>query len=91
MYLHTFVIHISCLCISNIIKGSIYYKMSVLCVKEKFVLYVHIILYLCACSVGRQGFIQMWHLKVDEITNITQTQPLCTSHTVTYKIKRLWL
>lgn len=65
--------------------------MSVLCVKEKFVLYVHIILYLCACSVGRQGFIQMWHLKVDEITNITQTQPLCTSRTVTYKIKRLWL
>lgn len=63
--------------------------MSVLCVKEKFVLCVHIILYLCACSVGCQGFIQLWQLKVDEVTNITQTQPLCTSHTVTYKIKRL--
>lgn len=51
----------------------------------KLVLCVHIILnsmYLCACSFGLQGFIQLRELKVDQVTDIAQTQPLCPSRTV---------
>lgn len=39
-------------------------------------------MYLCACSFGRQGFIQLRELKVDQVTDIAQTQPLCPSRTV---------
>lgn len=45
---------------------------------------------LCACSAGTQGFIQLWQLKVDQVTNITQTQPFWSSSIVTWDSKNAY-